>query len=384
MSASRVSASSAAYARALQVVAVVIAAVILGRQAAGGFPSPEIGRRLLQVRLAGAGVAIILAALCTPRRSVAALRWFAYLIGVNTAATILVLVAVEPGLAWEEVSALVALFLGASVFMPWSWQWQASFVAVVLAGSALVVATFETPGTLPTPAAIRLFVTLVGIGTASVVGTVLQQRARARVAASEARYRGLFQQAGDGIAVLDAAGAIHDANPRLGELLGRPADQLIGRRLADFLAPVERASLGADAHVTAEYQAALGGALRTTVHTLLRSDGAPRGRAPARPGTEARFTRPLRRRHRAPVQQSAWRHPHARGCATRRRGQPSSGARAGRDPRSHPARPRADAGAAALHAQHAVDRATRGRRRAPGLGHDARPHRSAGRGRDRD
>ncbi|HEX9394426.1 MAG TPA: hypothetical protein VF923_07235, partial [Gemmatimonadales bacterium] len=119
MSASRVSASSAAYARALQVVAVVIAAVILGRQAAGGFPSPEIGRRLLQVRLAGAGVAIILAALCTPRRSVAALRWFAYLIGVNTAATILVLVAVEPGLAWEEVSALVALFLGASVFMPW-------------------------------------------------------------------------------------------------------------------------------------------------------------------------------------------------------------------------------------------------------------------------
>ncbi len=275
MSASRVSASSAAYARALQVVAVVIAAVILGRQAAGGFPSPEIGRRLLQVRLAGAGVAIILAALCTPRRSVAALRWFAYLIGVNTAATILVLVAVEPGLAWEEVSALVALFLGASVFMPWSWQWQASFVAVVLAGSALVVGTFETPGTLPTPAAIRLFVTLVGIGAASVVGTVLQQRARARVAASEARYRGLFQQAGDGIAVLDATGAIHDANPRLGELLGRPADQLIGRRLADFLAPVERASLGADAHVTAEYQAALGGALRTTVHTLLRSDGRP-------------------------------------------------------------------------------------------------------------
>jgi PAS domain S-box-containing protein len=275
MSASRVSASSAAYARALQVVALVIAAVILGRQAAGGFPSPEIGRRLLQVRLAGAGVAVILAALCTPRRSVAALRWFAYLIGVNTAATILVLVAVEPDLAWEEVSALVALFLGASVFMPWAWQWQASFVAVVLAGSALVVATFETPGTLPTPAAIRLFVTLVGIGAASVMGTVLQQRARARVAASEARYRGLFQQAGDGIAVLDAAGAIHDANPRLGELLGRPADQLIGRRLGDFLAPVERASLGADAHVTAEYQAALGGALRTTVHTLLRSDGRP-------------------------------------------------------------------------------------------------------------
>src|SRR5258708_13417532 len=128
MSASRVSASSAAYARALQVVAVVIAAVILGRQAAGGFPSPEIGRRLLQVRLAGAGVAIILAALGTPRLSVAALRWFAYLIGVNTAATILVLWAVGPAPAWDEVSAFFPLFLDSSVFMPWSYQWQATYI----------------------------------------------------------------------------------------------------------------------------------------------------------------------------------------------------------------------------------------------------------------
>src|SRR5258708_8382714 len=96
MSASQVSASSAAYARALQVVAVVIAAVILGRQAAGGFPSPEIGRRLLQVRLAGARGAIILAALCTPRRSVAALRWFAYLAAGNTAPTVLPLLALTP------------------------------------------------------------------------------------------------------------------------------------------------------------------------------------------------------------------------------------------------------------------------------------------------
>src|SRR5258708_1231540 len=182
MSASRVSASSAAYARALQVVPVVIAAVILAPPAPRGFPSSEIGRRLLQVRFAGAGVAIILAALCTPRRSVAALRWFAYLIGVNTAATILVLVAVEPGLAWEEVSALVALFLGASVFMPWSWQWQASFVAVVLAGSALGVGAFGTPGTPPTPAALRLFLTLVGLGAASRVGTRPPPPPPARVA----------------------------------------------------------------------------------------------------------------------------------------------------------------------------------------------------------
>src|ERR1041384_1526589 len=185
---------SATYARALRVVAFVIAAVILGRQAGGGFPSPEIGRRLLLVRLGGAGIELALAALCTPRRSVAALRLFAYLIGIVTAVTILAIVAVQPTLVWEEASALVALFLGASLFMPWSGRWQAAFVAVVLAGSVAVVLLFETPGMLPRGDLVRLYVTLWGIGAASVAGTVLQDRARRQLAPPAARHRGGFGQ----------------------------------------------------------------------------------------------------------------------------------------------------------------------------------------------
>ncbi len=75
---------SATYARALQIVALVIAAVILGRQAAEGFPTAEIGRRLLLVRVTGAAIELTLAALCRPRRPVATLRWLAYLIGIVT------------------------------------------------------------------------------------------------------------------------------------------------------------------------------------------------------------------------------------------------------------------------------------------------------------
>ena len=53
---------SAAYARALQIVALVIAGVVLGRQAAGGFPTVEIGRRLLLVRVTGAAESVSLLA----------------------------------------------------------------------------------------------------------------------------------------------------------------------------------------------------------------------------------------------------------------------------------------------------------------------------------
>ena len=261
---------SAAYARALQVVALVITGVILGRQAAGGFPTVEIGRRLLLVRVTGAAVELTIAALCRPRRPVATLRWFAYLIGIVTAATILAVIAVQPSLLWEEGSALVALFLGASVFMPWSWRWQATFVGVVLAGSIVVIATFESPGDLAPGSAARLFVTLVGIGAASVAGTVLQQRARRQVAASEARYRSLFESAGDGIAVLDEAGAILEANARLVDLLGAPRDRILGRRLGEFYA--DAPGVG-DVSVSREYAAAMGGALRQLSQRLRAVDG---------------------------------------------------------------------------------------------------------------
>ena len=261
---------SVAYARALQVVALVIAVVILGRQAAGGFPTAEIGRRLLLVRVTGAAVMLALGALCRPRRAVATLRWFAYLIGAVTAATILAVIAVQPTVLWEEGSALVALFLGASVFMPWSGRWQAAFVGVVLVGSSLVVAAFESPGAIPPGSVARLFVTLIGIGAASVAGTVLQQRARRQLAASEARYRNLFESAGDAIAVLDVDGAILEANARLADLLGAPQDRILKRRLGEFY--TEAPGVG-DASVSREYAAAMGGAVRQLSQRLRATDG---------------------------------------------------------------------------------------------------------------
>lgn len=266
--------TSAAFSRPLRAVALLIGAssVVWEVAAIPNGPSP---RGVWIARIVATVVAWAIAAASSPRRAPRTLRAGAFALAITISLSNVVVAALVPDRAWEAVSVDVAVILGAALFVPWTWRWQASLAGTVsVMGLATLFGVIERSSAPPATAEIAS-VYLLTCAAASVIGGYLADRERQRVALSEARYRELFQQAGDGIAVLDAAGAIHDANPRLGDLLGRPSQEIIGRHLADFLAPVERASLGADARVTAEQQAALGGALRTTVHTMLRSDGRP-------------------------------------------------------------------------------------------------------------
>ncbi len=52
---------------------------------------------------------------------------------------------------------------------------------------------------------------------------------------SEGRYRRLIETAGQGIWVINGNGRTSYANPRLGEILGMPPPQMIGRPLGEFL-----------------------------------------------------------------------------------------------------------------------------------------------------
>jgi two-component system cell cycle sensor histidine kinase/response regulator CckA len=56
---------------------------------------------------------------------------------------------------------------------------------------------------------------------------------------SEARHRGLFESAPDGILVADSAGTYVDVNPSGLRMLGYSRDELIGMKSADILAPRE-------------------------------------------------------------------------------------------------------------------------------------------------
>ncbi|HUI25153.1 MAG TPA: PAS domain S-box protein, partial [Candidatus Kryptonia bacterium] len=64
-----------------------------------------------------------------------------------------------------------------------------------------------------------------------------RERLDQAVRQSERRYRELFNQASDLIVVCDLTGAIQDTNDAFGTLTGYAADELRGRKLADFLAP---------------------------------------------------------------------------------------------------------------------------------------------------
>src|SRR6266513_2696261 len=112
---------------------------------------------------------------------------------------------------------------------------------------------------------IGLGLILAAVFVAAWVAVAAAQRARRRIAASEVHYRGLFESAGDGIAVLDEAGVILQANARLADLLGAPQDRIVGRQLGEFYA-------GAPA-VTGEYAAAMGGAARQLSQRLRVADG---------------------------------------------------------------------------------------------------------------
>jgi two-component system cell cycle sensor histidine kinase/response regulator CckA len=67
--------------------------------------------------------------------------------------------------------------------------------------------------------------------------TTERRRAEHALRASEARFRALFEQAADGIFVLDAGGKIVDANRQACQTLGYDRAELIDRRLADLGEP---------------------------------------------------------------------------------------------------------------------------------------------------
>ena len=82
----------------------------------------------------------------------------------------------------------------------------------------------------------------------AVLVATLQALIRARNAEdelrrSEQRFRAIYDQAQSGIALLDPKGCFADVNPAMQAMLGRPRDEMLGRRIADFTVPASRAQI---------------------------------------------------------------------------------------------------------------------------------------------
>src|SRR6267143_5658132 len=251
------------YARAVRIVAGVIALVIIGRHFSTNVLSPVLQHDLIVVRGIAVAVAIGIALLCPPRPSMTLLRVLAFALGIDVVFVTLGVATVLPAEVWEESVSLVGMLLVAALFTPWSWRWQTALVATTLLAATVVFTLVIPRSTLDGPATGRLLLTVYFMAGLSIVGANLADRARRHVAASEAQYRGLFESSSDGIALLDGQGRIRDANPRLADLLGRAQRDILGAPLRRFFAD----------QATDEHAAALRGELRSTSHTLLRPDG---------------------------------------------------------------------------------------------------------------
>jgi two-component system, cell cycle sensor histidine kinase and response regulator CckA len=223
---------------------------------------------MLAIRLGAAGGALLVALLSSPRRSTGGLRWLAFLLGLDIALTSSAICLVLPVRAWETTALLTAVILGSALFVPWSWRWQAAFAAIITAAGAVTFLLISDTN-FPIPAFDETADTiLLTVAVASVLGARLASRERVLVAGSEARYRALFQESGDAIAVLDPHGAILDANPRFVILVARPLDEILGVRIAELLVPAR-----AQARITEEIPLALEGQLRTITDRVRRHDG---------------------------------------------------------------------------------------------------------------
>jgi len=254
----------AKYATAVRVVAGAIALISIAKQVTTAFPSAVVERNLLILRGIASAVAIGVALVCSSHPSIAELRRLTFALGIAVVFVTVGVTIVFPQDAWEQSVSLVGMMFVAAVFMPWSWRWQAAFVAIPVVTATIAFALVIPSSALDSQIAGRVLLTLYAMATLTVVGASLAERARRHLAASEARYRGLFETATDGIALLDEHGLIREANTRLADLLGRPMAELLGARLRDFYAePPPRA---ADADADADQW-------RSAAHSIRRPDG---------------------------------------------------------------------------------------------------------------
>jgi PAS domain S-box-containing protein len=227
---------TSAFARSLRAVAILVAVSSATWELTSGLPPGLTAHAVWIARIAEIAVALVVAAISSPARSVTHLRALAFLLALDIHATNTAVTQLLPGRAFEAASVQSIVLLGASLFAPWTWRWQAALAAAAVAtGVVSLLSVRGLEGTTPATAGIAASLLLTA-GVASVLGANLQDRERRRVQASEARYRALFESAGDPIVVLDAAGVIREANSKVEELLGRPAASVVGHPLTEFYA----------------------------------------------------------------------------------------------------------------------------------------------------
>jgi two-component system cell cycle sensor histidine kinase/response regulator CckA len=232
----------ATYARALRIVAGTIALVIIGKHITTDVPSPIAQHDLLVVRGIAVSVAIGVALLSPSHPSMAWLRSLAFALGIDVVFATIGVTTVLPLEVWEQSVSLVAMMFAAAVFMPWSWRWQAAFVAIALLAATLVFWLVIPRSALDGHTTVRVLLTLYIMAALTVVGADLADRARRQIETAQSDQRANEQQR-LGEQRLDALGRFaggmaHQFNNLLGGILTHVSvlrqDVTLGRAATDL------------------------------------------------------------------------------------------------------------------------------------------------------
>ncbi len=223
------------YVRPLRAVAVFVAIVAATWEIASWGMDPVILKRLAVLRVFETTVALVVAWAATPRRSIAALQALVWVLALDVAVCNMLVTWIYPTGAMEALLVQSIVIVGAAGLAPWSWRHQAALAAIVIAGSGAAVLLWVPETVLPGITRMRTILSLLTVGGVSLIVTALRGADRRLVTESEERFRGLYEAAGDAIAVLDTSGRIRHGNPRLAELLGRPIEAVRGTPLHGIL-----------------------------------------------------------------------------------------------------------------------------------------------------
>jgi len=203
------------YARGVRIVAGTIALVIIGKHLTTVVP-PSAQHDLFVVRAIAVALAIGIALLPFRHPSAAQLRGLAFGLGIGVVFATVGVATVLPGEVWEQSVSLVAMMFAAALFMPWSWRWQAAFVAIALLAATVVFTLVIPRSALDGQSTVRVLLTLYLLAALSVFGAHLADRARRQLAASESSR--MHEQRLDALGRF-AGGIAHQFNNLLGGIL---------------------------------------------------------------------------------------------------------------------------------------------------------------------